>query len=113
MAAITDPQLQYYAALFLGNELAALGRTADARKQFEKAAVLYPGAQTPLFALSRLAHSDGDIQNASAAIERAFAVGADDREWEDPRWKYDLVPEDKAAGFLLEMRKALSRSVQV
>ena len=59
-AALTDPQIQYYAALFLGNELAALGRTADARKQFEQAAALYPAAQSPLLALSELAHSDGD-----------------------------------------------------
>jgi len=40
-------QIQYYAALFLGNELAVLGRTAEARKQFERAAALYP-AHNPL-----------------------------------------------------------------
>ncbi len=98
--------MQYYAALFLGNELAALGRTADARKQFERAAALYPAAQSPFLALSELAHSDGDIHNAAIEIERAFAVAANGRRRNDPRWKYDLVPEDKAAALLLEMRKA-------
>jgi tetratricopeptide (TPR) repeat protein len=105
MAAVTDPQMQYYAALFLGNELAALGRTADARKEFERAAALYPAAQAPLLALSRLAYSEGDIQHASIAIERAFAVAANDHRGDDPRWKYDLVPEDKATALLFKMRK--------
>jgi tetratricopeptide (TPR) repeat protein len=105
-AALTDPQIQYYAALFLGNELAVLGRTADARKQFERAAELYPAAQSPLLALSELAHSDGDIRNAAVAIERAFAVAADGRRRKDPRWKYDLVPEDQEDALLLKMRKA-------
>jgi tetratricopeptide (TPR) repeat protein len=104
-AAVTDPQMQYYAALFLGNELAVLGRIADARKEFERAAALYPTAQSPLLALSELAHSNGDIPNASIAIERAFAVAARGRQRNDPRWKYDLVPEDKAAALLLKMRK--------
>jgi len=105
-AALTDPQIQYYAGLFLGNELAALGRTADARKQFEQAAALYPAAQSPLLALSELAHSDGDIRSAAIEIERAFAVAAYGRKRNDPRWKYDLVPEDQAAALLLKMRKA-------
>jgi tetratricopeptide (TPR) repeat protein len=105
-AAVTDPQMQYYAALFLGNELAALRRTADARKQFERAAALYPAAQSPLLALSELAHSDGDIRNAAIEIERAFAVAANGRRRNDPRWKYDLVPEDKASALLLAMRQA-------
>jgi tetratricopeptide (TPR) repeat protein len=105
-AAITDPQVQYFAALFLGNELAALGRTADARKQFKQAAALYPAAQSPFLALSELAHSRGDIRNAAIEIERAFAVAANGRRGSDPRWKYDLVPEDKAAALLLEVRKA-------
>jgi hypothetical protein len=105
-AAVTDPQTQYYAALFLGNELAALGRTADARKQFERAAALYPAAQSPLLALSELAHSDGDLRNAAIEIERAFAVAANGRRRNDPRWKYDLVPGNQATALLLEMRKA-------
>ncbi len=104
--ALKDPQIQYYAALFLGNELAALRRTAEARKQFEQAAALYPAAQSPLLALSELAHSDGDIRNAAIEIERAFAVAANGRRRNDPRWKYDLVPEDQAAALLLKMRKA-------
>jgi tetratricopeptide (TPR) repeat protein len=105
-AAIADPQVQYYAALFLGNELAALRRTADARKQFERAAALYPAAQSPLLALSELAHTNGDMNSAAIGIERAFSVAANGSQRNDPRWKYDLVPEHKAAAFLMEMRKA-------
>lgn len=105
-SAATVPQIQYYAALFLGNELAALGRAADASKQFERAAAIFPAAQSPFFALSELAHSKGDIQNASIALERAFAVAADGRRGNDPRWKYDLVPDDTAAAFLSKMRQS-------
>jgi len=104
--AVRDPESQYYAALFLGNELAVLRRIADARKQFERAAALYPAAQSPLWALSQLANSEGDIRNASIAMEQAFAAEASGGRGSDPRWKYDLVPNEKAAALLLKMRRA-------
>ena len=105
-ASIRDSELQYFNALFLGNELASLRRIEEARIQFQQAAELYPDAQTPLISLSQLAHSDGDIQNASLVIERAFAVADSSPRGNDPRWKYDLVPDEKAATLLLRMRKS-------
>ena len=104
-AVVRNPELQYYAALFLGNELIVLRRIADARKQFERAATLYPAAQSPLWALSQLANSEGDIRNASIAMERAFAAEAGNGRGSDPRWKYDLVADEKAAALLSKMRK--------
>ena len=106
--AVTDPLLKYHAALFLGNELAVLAHTSEAREQFERAAALYPTAQSPLLALSQLAYSNGDIQNASVAIERAFARAAHGPSGE-PRWKYDLVPDDQAATLLLKMRESFGK----
>jgi hypothetical protein len=55
-----------------------------------------------------LAYSNGDIQNASVAIERAFARAAHGPSGE-PRWKYDLVPDDQAATLLLKMRESFGK----
>jgi tetratricopeptide (TPR) repeat protein len=103
--AIKDPRMLYYASLFLGHEQAMLGRRIEARRQFEYAATLYPGAQSPLLALSQLAHSGGDIERASAAIERAFEVAAGHARGEDPRWRYDLVPDGAASALITDMRR--------
>ena len=91
---------------FLGNELAALGRTAEHAKQFKRAAALYPAAQSPFIGIKRAGSQRRRHSYAATEIERAFAVAASGRRRNDPRWKYDLVPEDKAAALLLEMRKA-------
>ncbi len=104
-SSLTGSPMSYYAALFLGNEQAMLGREAEARAHFECAVELYPNAQSPLVALSRLAQSSGDMEQASLAIERAFAVAANNSRQEDPRREYDLVPAHTASELIMEMRK--------
>ena len=89
VADLTDRQLLYYAELFLGGEEEALGNRDAARVAYEEAARLFPMAQSPLLALSQLARRYGDRGGALRAIERLFALPAEDRtEKDDPWWWY-------------------------
>lgn len=65
----TEPIVLYYANLFLGSALEALGQGDDARAAYERAATAYPDAGTPRLALSQLALRGGDRAGALAAIE--------------------------------------------
>jgi tetratricopeptide (TPR) repeat protein len=66
MATEGDSLTRYYASLFLGTELQALGDLDEARRSFERAAALYPRAQSPHLALSQLARRSGDRAGASS-----------------------------------------------
>jgi len=104
-AALTDPQLQYYAALFLGHEQEALGRSEAAREQFVRAARLYPTAQSPLFALSHLASRDGDPAGVLPAIRQVLTLPITDPQREDPWWAYNIAHVRNADVLMAEMRK--------
>jgi len=93
-AVATEPPsaLLYYAELFLGRSEAALGNIAAARAAYESAALLAPGAQSPLLALSQLAYASGDGDAAGAALERVFALPAGSDGGGDPWWTYALAP---------------------
>ena len=104
-ASINDPQLLYYASLFLGRELAALSRRSEARDQYERAAMLYPSAQSPLLALSQLARSSDDLEAALLSLERAFALPRQDPWKDDPWWTYDLAHVRDADPLVAEMHK--------
>jgi tetratricopeptide (TPR) repeat protein len=105
-SAIAYPQLQYYCSLYLGNELAKLDRRGEAREQFERAAALYPNAQSPLFALSRLAHRNGDLKNAFLPLQQAFKSAAKELSISDPWWMYDLSHVRDVSMLVAEMQKA-------
>jgi tetratricopeptide (TPR) repeat protein len=92
LANAADPRLQYYALLFLGDELQALGRRAPAREAYERAAALYPAAQSPRLALSRLARRYGDRAAALRALEPVFARSGEEAAADDPWWSYYAVP---------------------
>ena len=81
-----DPVTQDDAWLFLGVEEQLLGRLDLAGESFDKAAGLYPRAQSPYLALSQLARRSGDRLGAHRAIQQVLALSADDREREDPWW---------------------------
>jgi tetratricopeptide (TPR) repeat protein len=104
-AAIQDPQLSYYASLYLGCELRILSRKSEAREQYERAAVLYPSAQSPLLALSQLALDSDDFEGALEALKRVFALPRKDRWNDDPWWVYDLAHVRDADALVGEMRK--------
>jgi tetratricopeptide (TPR) repeat protein len=105
-AVLKDPQLLYYAALFLGREQENLAQADAARKQFERAAQLYPAAQSPLFALSFLARSRGDSTGALNTVERALTLKVNDPLGEDPWWTYNVAHVRNADALMADMRKA-------
>lgn len=105
-AGAPGPLLQYYAALFLGGELEALGKDEDAGRAYERAAKWFPTAQSPRLGLSRVAAG----RDRSAAresllmlIEQEPAVDTRD----DPWWLYD-VSAGRGVDVVLEtLHKAL------
>ncbi len=102
---VNDPKLSYYASLYLGYEFMVTVRPAEAREQYERAAALFPAAQSPLLALSQLARNDGDTQNALLFIQRVFALPRHDAWEDDPWWVYDLAHVRDADALVAEMQK--------
>jgi hypothetical protein len=91
-AELTEPELSYHAHQFLGAEEEALGNRDAARLAYERAAALFPHAQSPLLALSQLSQRYGDRNGALRAADRLFALQGDgDAEREDPWWTYFVV----------------------
>src|SRR5207247_9478776 len=88
IASADDSLLRYYADLFLGAAEEELGHRDAARLAYEQAAALYPDAQSPLVALSRLARRYGDRPGALHAIQRVCALSADAHARHDPGWTY-------------------------
>jgi tetratricopeptide (TPR) repeat protein len=102
-----DSLTQYYAWLFLGVEEQSLGHPDNARESFDKAAALYPRAQSPYLGLSQLARSSGDRLGALRAIQQVLDLSADDRQREDPWWTYLAGGAPKAQTQLSETRAVL------
>jgi tetratricopeptide (TPR) repeat protein len=88
-AASTNPKLKYYTALFLGCELAEIGRKAKARECFDHASALFPTAQSPLLAASYLARNSGDFNTALHYIQKVFSLPPDSAQLNDPWWEYE------------------------
>jgi len=102
-ASVKDPQLSYYTSLYLGCELSLIFRRSEAREQYERAAMLYPIAQSPLFALSQLANSSGDVEGAFLAIQRIFELPRTDSWKDDPWWTYDVSAVRDAEALLAQL----------
>ena len=97
-----DTDLRYYAEQFLGAEEESLGNRELARAAYERAAELFPRAQSPLLALSQLARRHGDRGGALRAMDRLFALPDEERhEYDDPWWSY-YVSQGRDADDLLE-----------
>ena len=106
-AAPTDPLLAYYAAMFLGAEVEALARPAEARGWYERAAALYPSAQSPLLALSHLASSKAIALERSVVLDQAFHLPAPDGDGGDPWWTYHTTQGRNAAERLNALYRAI------
>ena len=104
-ALLTEPHLQYYAALFLGREEDMIGHQDAAREQFYRAATLYPGAQSPLLALGELMSRNGDYAGALAAMQRVMTLSMYDSRLMDPWWRYHATHVPDAETLMAEMRK--------
>jgi tetratricopeptide (TPR) repeat protein len=106
VAGVQGRLLQYYAALFLGGELEALGKDDDAVRAYERAAGLSPTAQSPRLALSRLAVSRdrGAAREALLTLAEQEPQGeARDDEW----WVYDISAGRAADVALDALHKAI------
>jgi tetratricopeptide (TPR) repeat protein len=89
-AGVRGQLLQYYAALFRGGELEALGKDADAVRAYERAAELSPTAQSPRLALSRLAVGR-DRGTAREALLMLAEQQPDGEARDDAWWVYDIA----------------------
>ncbi len=81
-------ELLYFAEMFLGSQEEALGHPTQARACFERAALLYPRAQSPRMALSQLLRRAGDRSGAQRELRILAEIPPNRREREDPWWDY-------------------------
>jgi tetratricopeptide (TPR) repeat protein len=109
---LKDRQLLYYTALYLGYAFEMLCRRSEARDQYERAATLYPAAQSPLLALSQLARSDDDVKGALLALDRVFTLPRGDLWKDDPWWVYNQAHVRDAAALIDEMYRILGERPQ-
>lgn len=72
-----EATVTYYAALFLGAELEALQRPADAQAAYERAAQAAPTARLPHLALAHLARQAGERADTLDRLRRALAPVSD------------------------------------
>jgi hypothetical protein len=103
-----EPVLQYYANLFLGRELEALGNVEEARRSYERAAALAPTAQSPWLGLSRVADQAGDRAAASDAIARVLKLPVRGEDRADPWWVYEIVQARGVDGRLADLRQRIA-----
>jgi tetratricopeptide (TPR) repeat protein len=108
LAGARDRVLQYHASMFLGNEQQALGQRDRARASYEKAAALYPRAQSPRLALTQLARAAGDRPGAWRALQPLLALPADESAREDPWWGYYEGEGRNAVPLFSEVRALVS-----
>jgi len=102
---IEDPQLSYYISLYLGREYEVISSREKAMEHYKRAATLYPAAQSPILALSQLAHSDNDTEHALDNIQRVFELPRHDSHNDDPLWAYDLSHVRDADVLIEEMHR--------
>ena len=112
VSTVQDPLLLYYAELFLGDEAESLGDRDRARASYNRAAALYPRAQSPLLAISQLAKRDGNRDAARAAIDQLLTLSAEsaggnpgNNDRDDPWWTYGRSPGRTANALLADMRR--------
>lgn len=96
------PFLDYYAHMVLGRAEHALGRRAEARTAFERAAARFPSAQSARVALSLLAVADGRSGDGVAALIATNGPGS--QRGEDPWWSYFRRHEPDASALLTTFR---------
>jgi len=103
--------LQYYGQMFLGTEAAALDLTDEARRAYERAAGLYPDAQSPHLAIGALAGRTGDRAGALAAIQPVL-TGDDPLLSDDPWWSYYTAQARDLVGIVEALHEAVQKAPQ-
>jgi tetratricopeptide (TPR) repeat protein len=105
VASVDQDELGYFAQLFLGAEEESLGQYNAAFDAYQRAAVLYPAAQSPRLALSSLGHRRGDRAAALRALQPLFDVPSEAVEPDDPWWTYHIAPGRNVDELLEALRR--------
>ena len=93
---------EYLAALFLGREQESLARPHEAKQHYQRAANLYPTAQSARLALSRLAQHSGDRAGAQDAVR--LLSSSSNPAPSDPWWDFYEAHKEDAEGLMAELR---------
>jgi tetratricopeptide (TPR) repeat protein len=96
-----EPLLQYFGSLFLGAAEAELGHRDAAKTAYERAAAIYPSAQSPLLGLSELARRAGHREEALGQMERVYNLQSTANPDADPWWRYGYA-QGRDADSLIE-----------
>jgi tetratricopeptide (TPR) repeat protein len=105
-----SPANRYVAELLMGSVHQAAQRVDEARASYERAAALYPTAQSPLVAPSHLARASGHRREAVRAVERLTALPHDIQERPDPWWEYESRAVREFGPLLDDLRDELTRT---
>lgn len=97
-AASRDQLLTYYAAVLIGREATDV---EAARTAFQRAAALYPRAQSPRLGLSEILMRSGDRQAAAQELETVWTSGASASRNDDP-WSSYFTAAGRGAAALLD-----------
>jgi len=100
-----EETLRYYLELFLGGAEEGAGHYDQARGAYERAAALFPKAQSPLLGLGELARRRGDRRSALEAMEKVFALSPLEEDRVDPWWVYHVYHVRNADQLLEELWK--------
>ena len=103
--------LQYYGQMFLGAEAAALDLVDESRRAYERAAELYPDAQSPHLAIGALAARTGDRAGALSAIQPVL-TGDDPLRSDDPWWSYYTSQARDLGGIVEALHEAVQKAPQ-
>ena len=88
VATPASSEVKYFAFLFLGRALEASNDAQAAAEAYRSAAALFPKAQSPHLAISRLAADGGDTRAAHERVDRVLRNSNDEAGRFDPWWLY-------------------------
>jgi tetratricopeptide (TPR) repeat protein len=100
-------RMQYFAWLFLGRAQYALGQNADAARAFERAALLFPGAQSARLGLSQVARAQGDRAEAVARLA-PLAIPSTRASRQDPWREYGILHVPDVSELVAELRRSFA-----
>jgi hypothetical protein len=99
-----DPVVLYLASMALGEEEQRQGKPDFARRLYQRAADLFPRAQSPRLALAELSREAGNRASAVKSVMLAIEPGAIDDD-ADPLWRYDRLAGRTCWTLLEEARR--------
>jgi len=105
VASVDEDVLRYYGELFLGAEEESLRQYDAAFDAYQRAAALYPAAQSPWLALSSLGRRRGDRAAALRALQHLFDLPSTGLEPDDPWWTYHIAQGRHAEELLQALRR--------